>query len=168
MAARGTKTHLFYIPPMAKMTIFVVTEKRKEKTMAKNHMAEVAKILGVGLGEKFEIKGSQGQFALLANGIYSFGEEGFVPAYFAHLMSGVAEIKRKPWMPQHGEIYWRATVSGEVSKVCWYGDICDLGLYKLGNCYRTKEEAEANIEKWKAFYASDEVLEIGGDGDGRK
>ena len=39
-------------------------------------------------------------------------------------------------------------------------DFIDRMLYKLGNFYRTAEEAEANRDKWVAFYASDEVLEV--------
>ena len=35
-----------------------------------------------------------------------------------------------------------------------------VNRYKLGNCYRTREEAEANRDKWVAFYASDDVLEV--------
>lgn len=35
-----------------------------------------------------------------------------------------------------------------------------MNYYKLGNCYRTKAEAEFNRDKWMAFYASDEVLEV--------
>ena len=35
-----------------------------------------------------------------------------------------------------------------------------VNRYKLGNCYRTKEEAEANRDKWVKFYKSDEVLEV--------
>ena len=49
---------------------------------------------------------------------------------------------------------------GYVYKMCYCGSNEDKTFYKLGNCYRTCEEAEANRDKWVKFYVSDEVLEV--------
>ena len=50
--------------------------------------------------------------------------------------------------------------NGTIKQYTWTDRTLDYSLYKLGNCYRTEEEAESNRDKWVTFYASDEVLEV--------
>ncbi len=131
-----------------------------------NHMAEVAKILGVELGEIFEIKENPGT-------VYKFDKNFERLLYFIDdswwqarsdtiegLIYGYNTIKRKPWKPKIGENYWVIVPDGDISEYAWLDSLDDNSNYKLGNCYRTREEAEANRDKWVAFYASDEVLEV--------
>ena len=134
-----------------------------------NHMAEVAKMLGVEIGEKFTFEDLYGEMM----GIAVIAESGFkllehnvnyTNSWFQYtlenLLTGKFTIKRKPWKPKDGERYWLVGNGGMVNYCVWKGYEGDIYTYKLGNCYRTREEAEANRDKWVAFYASDEVLEV--------
>ena len=76
------------------------------------------------------------------------------------LLSRKSIIKRKPWKPKDGEEYWLVNHCGDVISLNWIDNFLCIANYKIGNCYRTREEAEANREKWVAFYASDEVLKV--------
>lgn len=134
-----------------------------------NHMAEVAKMLGVELGEEFEIDYTTDVTTLSAKitdtGFYIINSNNleFSGLFLNLLLSGQLEIKRKPWKPKRGETYWYVEKDGDIWEMEWHP--CrymsdHVNRYKLGNCYRTREEAEANRDKWIAFYASDEVLEV--------
>lgn len=58
------------------------------------------------------------------------------------------------------ERFYVVTIDGGVMYKYWDDCSSHKNYYKLGNFYRTCEEAEANRDKWIAFYASDEVLEV--------
>ena len=129
-----------------------------------NYMSQIAKMLGVELGERFDINGFNEFYFLDTDGLYSFnGTYCKCDEYFSKLLAGELTIKRKPWKPKRGETYWYVEKDGDVLEMEWHP--CrymsnHVNRYKLGNCYRTREEAEANRDKWVAFYASDEVLEV--------
>lgn len=130
-----------------------------------NHMAEVAKMLGVELGERFDILNSCDHncstFYLTEKGVMN-DKSGYYegPGMLLNLIYGYCTIKRKPWKPKDDEKYWCVEPDGKITGYCWMNIAGGNSNYKLGNCYRTREEAEANRDKWVAFYASDEVLEI--------
>lgn len=134
-----------------------------------NHMAEVAKMLGVELGEEFEIK-EYGlcQFRFKETCFQYFNGKMWVSdlntqSDLYELLTGQLMIKRKPWKPEYGETYWYVEKDGDIWEREWHPcrHMSDhMNRYKLGNCYRTREEAEANRDKWVTFYASDEVLEV--------
>lgn len=132
-----------------------------------NHMAEVAKMLGVELGEAFEVdKLSTRRYMLTENsglnGIYfsSWVVDEDSDKIFKSLLLGECSIKRKPWKPKEDEEYWLVNQCGNVISLAWIDNLLCITNYKIGNCYRTREEAEANRDKWVEFYASDEVLEV--------
>lgn len=138
--------------------------------MATNHMAEVAKMLDVELDEEFEIVFPQPSNCkaiakLTQNGINVvetniFDAYNFKTYLLKDLLIGSYTIKRKPWKPKKDEKYWCVGMNELVHCYCFNDDIIDFYHIKLGNCYRTKEEAEANKDKWIAFYNSDDVLEV--------
>ena len=125
-----------------------------------NYMAEVAKMLGVELGEEFEIKGYPSRYMFINDGIID-AESGFLcEATLWKLLTNQAFIKCKPWKPKIDERFYVVTIDGGVMYKYWDDCSSHKNYYKLGNFYRTCEEAEANREKWIAFYASDEVMEV--------
>lgn len=125
-----------------------------------NHMEDVAKLLGVQIGEYFQINGREGTFVLIHDGLHHI-EGGFmVEGTLSDLLAGKCSIKRKPWKPKTNEAYWSILPDGATHLSRWDNHIVDINVYKLGNCYRTVKEAETNIDKWIAFYKSDEVLEV--------
>lgn len=132
-----------------------------------NYMAEVAKLLGVELGEEFEIKGgSDFKCTIYNDGLYVYPAKDDLCSLpsseqvLSRLLEGAITIKRKPWKPQDNEKFYVVTSNWGIMQKFW--DDCSTckNYYKLGNLYKTEEEAEANREKWIAFYASDEVLEV--------
>ncbi len=135
-----------------------------------NNMEKVANMLGVELNEKFELvfppnSTCRATVMLTVDGakvidtnvydIYNF------KAYLLqNLIKGCYGIKRKPWKPMYNDKYYSIGIDGTVEDGTWLNDFLDYSLYKLGNCYRTPEEAKNNRDKWGTFYSSDEVLKI--------
>lgn len=134
-----------------------------------NHMAEIAKMLGVEPGEEFEIdygKGRKSTANITKTGLHIIdtnmvdflGDLNRVTLDW--LLIGYCTIKRKPWKPNDKDDFWYINRAGIVDKKPYGGSVGHMNYYKLGNCYRSKQEAEANRDKWISFYASDEVLEV--------
>jgi len=134
-----------------------------------NYMAEVAKMLGVEFDEEFEIE-FPSPSSVKATAVFS--ENGFriinTDAYiltpywaesvFHNLLKGSLTIKRKPWKPKDNELFFVVSFDGKVMFKYWDEESTPYRTYyKIGNCYRYKDEAEANRDKWMAFYASDEI-----------
>ena len=115
-----------------------------------NYMKEVANILGVEIGDKFKIDAngfdSNYNYYFTNNGII-IDKDGYACAsndVLCALISGKYSIKRKPWKPDIDENYYAVDETGCPMCEQWYEDSIDINYYKLGNCYRTKQEAEAN------------------------
>ena len=125
-----------------------------------NHMSEVAKMLGVEFGEEFEINKQDGVFVLCYDGLLHTQSGFMCNELLSSLLFGKYTIKCKPWKPKEGESYYVVETNRSIGVEEWWSETMDMNYYKLGNCYRTREEAEANRDKWIAFYASDEVLEV--------
>lgn len=118
-------------------------------TMAKNYMAEVAKMLGVELGEEFHIKNSK-------NWIYRLNLQGLETKcqenewlecnLLLKLLNGELEIVKLPWKPKIDEQwYFPDIISKRIVWNRWEDDTRDYAMLTLGICYRTKEEAEAHL-----------------------
>ena len=128
-----------------------------------NYMAEVAKLLGVELGEEFEC--SDGTCCVFDNNdvfnvVSRTNNICMSNRILGDLLMGVLTIIHKPWKPKSNELFWFVLQNGDLD-VCYRKNVWfDTILYKIGNCYRTQVEAEANRDKWVSFYASDEILEV--------
>lgn len=132
-----------------------------------NHIAEVAKMLGVELGEEFEVSRYPSvDCTIKEGGLYIRGKDTqdnfstYGDVILINLLRGECTIKRKPWKPSIDDTFWSVDQNGDLISSKWRKYTEQLDLYKLGNCYRTYEEAGVNRDKWVAFYASDEVLEV--------
>lgn len=120
--------------------------------MSKNYMEEVARMLGVELGEEFEIEGATiAPYKITEYGlINSLGEDR--PQILLSLLKGSKEItkKEKPWMPKDGEnvFYVNINDNGAVWEDTFTADdlysVVDLAL---GWVFKTREEAEAHKEE---------------------
>ena len=137
-----------------------------------NYMAEVAKMLGVELGEEFEIKYPR---PVTVKTTAVFSENGFrivdtdeyilTPnrheSILHSLLKGDLTVKRKPWKPENDDMFFVVAYDGSILTKYW-DDECTTHktYYKIGNCYRHFNEAKDYREKWMAFYASDEILEV--------
>lgn len=136
-----------------------------------NYMSEVAKMLGVELGERFHIKFNNGfnsnhhednEYYLCESGVKldKKNHACISSDMLLGILSGSISIKRKPWKPNLDDEYYYVDECGYACSDPWVDSALDFVFYKIGNCYKTKEDAERNKDKWIAFYESDEVLEV--------
>ena len=129
--------------------------------MAKNLIPEICKMLGVELGEEFEIKGREYIFHFVDNGLIAYRTDGSVLpyenclAYFLWLINGEEEIVKLPWKPKKEERCWYIITDpdcyNEESLIAvedwWYGSFDEQIALKAGVVFRTREEAEAALPK---------------------
>lgn len=125
--------------------------------MSKNLIPEIAKLLGVELGEEFKVKGEDETTYIFTDDglklIYDGGigmVETSSDAAFAALVNGKDEIVKLPWKPKKGEKYWGFWYSSVndawlVLLYTWANNPADFALYKAGWVYRTRAEAEAAL-----------------------
>ena len=119
--------------------------------MAKNLMPELAKLLGVELGEKFIIENAEHnlQVVLVADGLHVTKDD-FLGSSNSKLLQnvlcGLFGVKKLPWEPKHKEYYYCPSINQRmVIEFLWIGDIRDYAMKALDMVYRTKEQAEAHF-----------------------
>ena len=133
--------------------------------MAKNYMADVAKMLGVELGEEFKIDGSNLIYKFFENGLYFRCIEGWLPAkhQVLDLIQGDSKIVKLPWQPKDGDVYYRPrdyhTAFSEAVTDFWRGTVNDFALKEAGMIFKTKAECEAALPELRKKY-------LGGDKNG--
>ena len=129
--------------------------------MSKNLIPEIAKMLGVELGEEFKVKGEDElTYRFDSDGLKLTHDSGIELAdvsakvAFAALLNGKDEIIKLPWKPKAGEQYYSfgGRFFGDptvwiVIDVIWQGLAYDVAIFEKGWVYRTKEEAEAALPK---------------------
>ena len=123
--------------------------------MAKNYIADVAKMLGVELGEKFKIDGSNLIYKFFDNGLYFRCIEGWLPAkyQFLDLIKGECNIVKLPWTPKTNKAYYRPSRKffGVTSEV-WTDNPYDYAFKEAGMIFRTAEECEAALPELRKKY----------------
>lgn len=123
--------------------------------MSKNLIPEIAKMLGVELGEEFKIKGEDELMT------YRFSSDGLQVTYgdgieipistnlaFVDLVNGKDEIIKLPWKPKKGDACFSFALLGNkwvVGSLDWGGFPSEYALLDKGWVYRTKEEAQAAL-----------------------
>ena len=119
--------------------------------MAKNLMPEVAKLLGVEIGEKFIIENAEHnlQVALVADGLHVTKDD-FLGSSNSKLLQnvlcGLFGVKKLPWEPREGERYCYPSVSAKnVDCTNWICCSFDYAMKALGMIYKTPEEAQAHF-----------------------
>ena len=119
-----------------------------------NLIPEIAKMLGLKLGEEFKIDTSGDDiFKITESGVWmrkSIDKEEWLekPFEFVMLCNGDAEIIRLPWQPKEGESFYTFTAAyGEwsVSLDVWAEEPCNYALLDKGWIYRTEKEAKAAL-----------------------
>lgn len=127
--------------------------------MAKNLIPEIAKMLGVEVGEEFKVKGDDeltyiftddGLKVTFAGGIEI--AQTSINSDFVALVMGKDEVVKLPWKPKKGEDYYTFSfgcLSEEwvVVKQQWDAHPYERALLDKGWVYRTCEEAQAALPK---------------------
>lgn len=119
----------------------------------KNYIEQFAEMLGVEVGEEFNIINRYGD--LFISSPHKLTEDGFVDReghstfkLSGHVISGDCTIQKLPWKPENGENYFFVDINRKIGSVAFnFYNFYDLIMYSFGNCFRTKEEALKNIDK---------------------
>ena len=124
--------------------------------MAKNYMADVAKVLGVELGEEFKISNDAHIYRITKYGVeYMLADKMWDRDTFAllKLLNGEIEIIKLPWQPKTNEAYYRPSRKffGVTSEV-WTDNPYDYAFKEAGMIFRTKEECEAALPELRKKY----------------
>lgn len=131
--------------------------------MSKNLIPEIAKMLGVELGEEFKVE-SRGGSKYICNftieGLFvhdSFLQDGssgnFDKELLAHIVCGDVKVIKLPWKPKEGQTVYSFYARGissvlEVISFVWVGSVVShQALVKAGWVYKTRAEAEAALPK---------------------
>ena len=112
-----------------------------------NYMEQVAEMLGVEIGEEFDVyKHNDNLYVrkmrITQDGL--FNEDGVeYPGTLGNIMKGTYTIQNRPFKPKNGERYSFVNARGEVILACFdYNCHIDLNNYKQGNCFKTEELAK--------------------------
>lgn len=126
--------------------------------MSKNLIPEIAKMLGLELGEEFKININDEIYQITKEGMWrkKINDEGHfdmweeVPRCFIKVLSGDAEIVKLPWKPtMYGE-YWTFGKIGKkwiVGTLSWRELPYEILLFDKGWVFRTQEEAKDALPK---------------------
>ena len=121
-----------------------------------NKMKEFAALLGVELDEEFKLKRLKGIWDFSStvfritndglkyqceNDLWDFAE------ITQNILLGDFEIVKIHWKPKEGETIYFVTSAGIGRGELSSEFIGSLALYVIGNCFKTKEEAEDDVDK---------------------
>lgn len=72
---------------------------------------------------------------------------------YKELGEEIEKLKKqgKAWKPEKEESYYAIYGDGNIDRATWHDSISGNKRYAIGNCFRTKEEAEATVEKIKIY-----------------
>ena len=125
--------------------------------MAKNLIPQIAKMLGVAIGEEFKIKGEDElTYRFDSDGLKLTHDSGIELAQisanvaFVDLVNGKDEIVKLPWKPKKGECYFTFVIMGDkwgVGSLHWDGFPNEYALLDKGWVYRSQAEAQAALPK---------------------
>ena len=120
--------------------------------MGKNYMPEVARILGVEIGEEFDILVNETE--MLVHGPYKIIDNEIVDYVGCKtknllygLLTGEYTLQKRPWRPTEGGWFYHiyGNSGGLTAKFFNFNNVYDLALLNMGNCFPTKEAAEAAV-----------------------
>lgn len=123
--------------------------------MAKNYMADVAKMLGVELGEEFKIDGSNLIYKFFENELCFQCDGAWLRAdtMLIHLIKGDSKIVKLPWQPRYDEKYYKPSEDFSYAvAMFWHNRPWDFAYKETGMVFRTKEECEAALPELRKKY----------------
>lgn len=117
--------------------------------MAKNYMADVARMLGVELGEEFKLDGRETKYKFTENGLYFYAPDGWwqcSSVLLPRILRGNVEIVKVPWQPKNGDKYYFPGDGFTItSRAIWCDSTLEYALKEAGMIFKTKEECEAAL-----------------------
>ena len=127
--------------------------------MSNNLMPEVAKLLGVELGEEFIIENEYLKETVVLNMdgltiIRPNDEEwGKSRTLLVKVLQGLYEVVKLPWEPKYEEQFYtyihnEAHNEWLVDWFYWYGTPAQLAIKQLGMVFKTREDAEKALPEF--------------------
>ena len=117
-----------------------------------NLMLEVAKLLGVNIGEEFiiENKDRKETVVLAMDGFHVIQPNNVAGVDNGKLLSkvlqGLYAVKKIPWEPKEGDMYYILNTRALfIESFMWDNGTFDYLAKNMGIIYRTKAEAEAHL-----------------------
>lgn len=117
---------------------------------------QFAAMLGLELGQEFRTvepkskQESKDVYRIEDDGVYSAVSSNAAlwgrtqSTIVDRLLGGVLEVVHKPWKPKDGDAYWKWATHIELAQFKhWNGTSTDFACWKLGNCFKTSEEAQS-------------------------
>lgn len=119
-----------------------------------NYYKQFAEMLGLELEQEFVLIDDDGNRKNKYT--YKFTEDGVLyksPTFtnwsinslgtIGSLLNGDVKAVPKPWKPKHGDrIWYYSEVFDEAVSLDWVDCYYNFLLWKIGNCFKTKEEAD--------------------------
>ena len=119
-------------------------------------MTDIAKILGVELGEEFKIDGRETKYKFTENGLYFYAPDGWWQCsnvLLPKILKGELEIIKLPWQPKKGdEYYYPACNFKDVFSTNWTYSVVDFAYKEAGLIFKTKEECEEILSELRKKY----------------
>ena len=112
-------------------------------------MNEVAKMLGVELGEKFNIEGYAFNPCTITETNLIDADDSIRDDMLVKLIAGFNTIKKLSFKPNKGDIYWTYSDYYGAGEYTWEYDMTDLINYRAGMVFRTERELRNNRDKIK-------------------
>lgn len=117
-----------------------------------NYWKQFAEILGLELEQEFVLTDVDGNikdiftYKITEDGIFyksKISNDWFKTELVDALLNGCIKAVPKPWKPEKGEKYfYYAKAFGQTVYKIWIDENYDLLLWKVGNCFKTEEEAK--------------------------
>lgn len=118
-----------------------------------NYYKQVAEMLGVELNEEFKVAYSddalcEKPYKITVDGLLCKSALGWERSTLLHsIIAGDIEIVKLPWKPKEDEFYYYySPYVGITCQERWMNTASDYCMWKLGNCFRTREEATKGKE----------------------
>lgn len=113
-----------------------------------NYMPEVLKMLGVEVGERFNIVDQSCNPYLFDEGYNLIDMEYYTRnGLIRGLIIGDLKIEKLPWKPKEGERYQSVLENGKIKACEWQGSDVGYYRYNAGNCFKLSEEITPEIKE---------------------
>lgn len=117
------------------------------------NMKDLANLLEVEIGEEFRLKDSSCPYRI-TNESMEYKDDGGKWCHITYadtildLLNGNNKIIKQQWKPKYDDHFYAVdsvhnTIVGDI----WKGTTFDYVYYAIGNCFRTREDAEKHKEE---------------------
>lgn len=119
-----------------------IENKEEIKMDNKNYWPEIAKMLGVEIGEEFVIESYFSRYCINEDGLQSTNKSVDLKKVLIVLLSGECAIKKLPWKPKQDDVYFYWNPEGSLCRTNYrITSTHDNYCVAHNNCFRTKETA---------------------------